>query len=105
MPADHVRGETATRVCLDRRPQPEASRAIETRRRCSRCADGPAAAAQALNGSPALQRRAWQWAKANRRPDGSLPSGTEMARQFRRSERWGRLVKNAGLGGRFGTTT
>ena len=27
-----------------------------------------------------VQRRAWQWALANRRPDGSLPAGTEVAR-------------------------
>jgi len=39
-----------------------------------------------------VQRRAWQWALANRRPDGSLPAGTEVARQFGRSDRWGRLV-------------
>ena len=36
------------------------------------------------------------------RPDGSLPTGTEVAREFRRSERWGRLVKNIGRGGQFG---
>jgi hypothetical protein len=40
-----------------------------------------------------LQRRAWRWTQANRRPDGSLPSGAEVAREFRRCERWGRLVK------------
>jgi len=39
-----------------------------------------------------VQRRAWQWALANRRPDGSLPAGTEVARQFGRSDRCGRLV-------------
>lgn|SRR6266545_1760941 len=53
-------------------------------------------------GGRVLQRRAWQWALANRRPDGSLPTGTEVAREFRRSERWGRLVKNIGRGGQFG---
>ncbi|MGH3159576.1 MAG: DUF2637 domain-containing protein [Streptosporangiaceae bacterium] len=48
-----------------------------------------------------LQRKAWQWALAHRRPDGSLPSGGEVARQFQRSPRWGRLVKNTGLEGQL----
>ena len=49
-------------------------------------------------GGRVLQRRAWQWALANRRPDGSLPTGTEVARRVRRSQRWGRLqVTNTGL--------
>jgi len=52
-----------------------------------------------------LQWRAWQWALANRRPDGSLPTGTEMAREFRRSARWGRLVKNTGLTGQLDVST
>ena len=56
-------------------------------------------------GGRVLQRRAWQWALANRRPDGSLPTGTEVAREFRRSQRWGRLVKNTGLAGQFATST
>ncbi|HEY5988285.1 MAG TPA: hypothetical protein VIV12_18195 [Streptosporangiaceae bacterium] len=68
-------------------------------------ADGRPAAGHARNGGRALQRQAWRWALANRRPDGCLPSGTEVARQFQRSERWGRLVKNTGLAGQFGTTT
>ena len=56
-------------------------------------------------GGRVLQRRAWQWALANRRPDGSLPTGTEVAREFRRSQRWGRLVTNTGLAGQFATST
>lgn len=48
-----------------------------------------------------VQRRAWQWAVAHRRPDGSLPTGTEVAREFCRSERWGRLVTNIGRAGQF----
>jgi hypothetical protein len=43
-----------------------------------------------------LQRQAWQWALANRAGDGSLPSGREIARQYSRHERWGRLIKRAG---------
>jgi hypothetical protein len=67
--------------------------------------DGRLAAGTAPDGSRALQRQAWAWALANRRPDGSLPTGTEVARQFRRSQRWGRLVKNTGLTGQLGTGT
>jgi hypothetical protein len=48
-----------------------------------------------------LQRRAWQWAQANRAAGGSLPSGNAIARQFGRRERWGRLVKRSGFSGDF----
>ena len=48
-----------------------------------------------------LQRQAWQWALANRADDGSLPSGREIARQYGRHERWGRLVKRSGAAGEF----
>jgi hypothetical protein len=50
-----------------------------------------------------LQMEAWQWARANRASDGSLPSGKAIARQYGRHERWGRLVKQAGLAGTFTT--
>jgi len=46
-----------------------------------------------------LQSQAWQSALANRAGDGSLPSGREIARQYGRHERWGRLVKRAGAAG------
>jgi hypothetical protein len=46
-----------------------------------------------------LRRQAWQWALANRAGDGSLPSGCEIARQYGRHERWGRLVKRLGAAG------
>ena len=49
-----------------------------------------------------LQRQAWSWALSNRSADGSLPSGEAIARAHGRQERWGRLVKNAGLAGAFG---
>jgi uncharacterized protein DUF2637 len=42
---------------------------------------------------------AWRWAQDNRAGDGSLPSGGEIARQYGRHERWGRLVKRSGLAG------
>jgi hypothetical protein len=57
---------------------------------------------QAAAGDPGgreLQRRAWQWAVANLRSDGALPSGKAIAARFDRHERWGRLVKKAGLAG------
>jgi hypothetical protein len=34
-----------------------------------------------------LRRRAWQWALANRAADGSLPSGSAIARAHGRKER------------------
>jgi Protein of unknown function (DUF2637) len=52
-----------------------------------------------------LQRQAWRWALANRTSDGTLPAGSEIARQHGRRERWGRLVKSAGLAGEFADTT
>jgi hypothetical protein len=48
-----------------------------------------------------LQREAWRWALANRALDGSLPAGSETARQHGRRDRGGRLVKRAGLAGKF----
>jgi hypothetical protein len=50
-----------------------------------------------------LQLQAWRWARANRASDGSLPSGKAIAGQYGRHERWGRLVKQAGLAGAFAT--
>ena len=52
-----------------------------------------------------LQRQAWVWALANRASDGSLPAGSQIARQYGRRERWGRLVKSAGLAGEFADIT
>ena len=46
-----------------------------------------------------LQGQAWQWALANRTPRGDLPSGKAIGQEFGRRERWGRLVKQAGLAG------
>jgi hypothetical protein len=46
-----------------------------------------------------IQRQAWHWALAHRASDGSLPSGREIADQYGRHERWGRLVKRAGVAG------
>lgn len=46
-----------------------------------------------------FRRTAWQWAQANRRPDGTLPSGQVIAAHFARSPRWGRWVKKLGMAG------
>jgi Protein of unknown function (DUF2637) len=48
-----------------------------------------------------LRREAWQWAVANRDPNGSLPSGKAIGDHHGRHERWGRLVKSAGAAGVF----
>jgi hypothetical protein len=68
-------------------------------------ARAPARAGQARRWSswcgPELQRQAWHWALAHRASDGSLPSGRQIADQYGRHERWGRLVKHAGAAGEF----
>lgn len=48
---------------------------------------------------PQVQREAWTWALENRHPDGSLPTGGQIAAHFDRQERWGRLVKQWGQKG------
>jgi hypothetical protein len=45
---------------------------------------------------------AWRWAQDNRAQDGSLPSGRDIGIRYGRHERWGRLVKRAGLAGELG---
>ncbi len=114
-----IRQSAATRACAQARPSPSAASARPTEEPQPETAspsaspgaalaargrsDGCPVAAAAQDGSSrVLQRQAWQWALANRRPDGRLPNGTEVARQFRRSGRWGRLVKNTGLAGQYG---
>ncbi len=46
-----------------------------------------------------VRLEAWRWALANKAADGSLPPGREIALQYGRHERWGRLVKRSGLAG------
>jgi hypothetical protein len=48
-----------------------------------------------------LARQAWHWALANQDEHGALPSGRAIACAHGRQERWGRLVKRAGLVGAF----
>jgi Protein of unknown function (DUF2637) len=84
--------------------EPQASRAVAER--------GPAPGLRVVGLSRAghgnhrangeLRRQAWRWALAHRDQDGTLPSGGAIARAHGRQERWGRLVKNAGLAGAFG---
>lgn len=62
----------------------------------------PGDAGHKQDASGDLQRQAWQWALANRGDDGALPTGEAIARAHGRQERWGRLIKNAGLTGAFG---
>lgn len=52
-----------------------------------------------------LQREAWQWAVADHALKGNLPSGKEIRERFGRSERWGRLVSQAGRTGRLEVST
>ena len=47
-----------------------------------------------------LQRQAWRWALANRAGDGTLPAGSEIARQYGRRERWGRPCQERRAGRR-----
>ncbi len=48
-----------------------------------------------------VRQDAWRWALDNRAEDGSLPPGSEIARQSGRHERWGRMVKRSGLAGQL----
>ncbi|WP_245930293.1 DUF2637 domain-containing protein [Allonocardiopsis opalescens] len=50
---------------------------------------------------PQVQLAAWRWALDNRRPDGTLPTGKEIAAHFDHQPRWGRLIKQWGHQGRF----
>lgn len=79
--ADDVQCSVAGRAVRDAPPRP-------------RSGDGSAPPRE-------LQRKAWRWALANRTCDGTLPAGSEIARQYGRRERWGRLVKSAGMAGEF----
>jgi hypothetical protein len=63
---------------------------------------GGAGPARRASGGRELQLAAWQRALANRSGDGLLPPGRDIGRQYGRHERWGRLVKRAGLAGEFG---
>lgn len=76
-------------------PQPAMFR---QRDRSQFCQGAPQAVAQGDD----LQRQAWQWAVARQRSDGALPSGKAIAEIYGCHERWGRLVKSAGLAGAFG---
>lgn len=48
-----------------------------------------------LSEARSLQQRALAWASAHRAPGGAPPTGKQIAAQFGRSERWGRMIKQA----------
>jgi hypothetical protein len=93
---------------LMRQVRHSAATGTEPREQCSESplldCETPLADAGSVLGRD-LQRQAWQWALANRSGDGSLPSGREIARQYGRHERWGRLVKSSGTAGQFAGET
>jgi hypothetical protein len=64
-------------------------------------ADGAQPPRRDRRGDEGIQQQAWQWAMANRMPKGDLPPGKVIANEFGRSERWGRLIKQAGITGRL----
>jgi hypothetical protein len=72
--------------------------------RADRAASRTSQSSQSMRPASVLQAQAWQWAVANRTPTGKLPSGRQIAQQFGRRERWGRLVKQAGLANRLDPT-
>jgi hypothetical protein len=102
-----VRRGTAGAGGQDQRPreQPPAAPATAGRRTAPGLrVVGPARAGHGNQRSGGdLRRQAWQWALANRSEDGTLPSGGAIAGAHGRQERRGRLVKNAGLAGAFGS--
>ncbi len=63
------------------------------------------AASGKWHGAERIQRHAWQWALSQRLSAGDLPTGEAIAEAFQRSARWGRVVKNAGLAGRYDRET
>jgi hypothetical protein len=82
-------------------PGPAASAAAA--RTSESAATGTAAPARHRAAGRGVRLAAWRWAQDNRAEDGPLPSGTEIARKYGQHERWGRLVKRAGLAGELGT--
>jgi hypothetical protein len=90
------------------RPGSQVSRREATGNTVPGLQHGPSGISQRVHGpsnhsgaSWDLRRQAWQWALANRAGDGALPSGRQIACQYGRHERWGRLVKRSGAAGEF----
>ncbi len=63
----------------------------------------PVCAPHSVTAGNELKRQAWQWALDRKATDGALPSGKAIGGAYGRHERWGRLVKGAGLTGAFDT--
>jgi hypothetical protein len=100
------RGSAAGGVSQQTRPGPRFTRPKnldQTEQNVPRAPSAPRRQRQESDGEGNagrdLQRQAWAWALANRAKDGSPPTGREIARQFGRHERWGRLVKRSGFAG------
>ena len=91
-------GRPSARPLLQQTPVRSAG--LETPPRLDRSQE---AVVKSVASAPGLdgRRQAWQWAVANKAPDGSLPSGKAIADRYGRHERWGRLVKAAGNAGEF----
>ena len=101
-----VRRGAAGKDAHHQRQQPQPARSVPAERGSTPGLRvvGPSRAGQGdQRAGGELRRQAWQWALAHRSGDGMLPSGEAIARAHGRQERWGRLVKNAGQAGAFGT--
>lgn len=101
-----VRCGDASADARDRRPhQPQPAKARSAARGSARDLQ-VVGAPRCDQGDPRrgeLQRQAWQWALANQSAAGRLPSGGAIGRAHGQRERWGRLVKNVGQAGAFGS--
>jgi Protein of unknown function (DUF2637) len=99
------RGAAATSAHILRPRQPQSAPGAAVHRPVPelRVVDPSRGIQGSRHASGELQRQAWHWALAHRNQDGTPPSGEAIARAHGRGERWGRLVKNSGLTGVFGS--
>ena len=101
-----VRGSAVRDDLEAGKPQRQRSIAAATRIPSARPpADVLVSASRMGTESDALRCKAWQWALARQARDGTLPSGEAIAAAYGRHERWGRLVKSAGLAGAISRAT
>jgi Protein of unknown function (DUF2637) len=100
--ADHGKDDRSER------PQPDRRAATERRDPAGGLTPAQTGSQPSRGGRAAairnLQQQAWQWALTNQASNGVLPTGKDIADHFDRHERWGRLVKNAGLAGELSST-
>jgi hypothetical protein len=81
------------------RPAATATAAVAAKSAATSSRAGRALATPPRSAGREVWLDAWKWAQDNRAENGALPSGGEIARQYGRHERWGRLVKRSGLAG------